>query len=179
MCSVAHSSERSINVLYNRNQISVTTLLLWIQMWSICEPDADPPNTPFPVIEECKHKTREQTDDNSCSLVTSSPSNITCSVFDFFPSISLKFRHHSSEPDHHGSSEVINTDGTINKSVTITAVPSTEPYVCVASDIPGSDGQEKDTSIFLYAPLPPSTSTVIAISTEKNGVNNGTHIIGQ
>ena len=70
-------------------------------------------------------------------------------------------------------------DGTRNKSVTITADPSTEPYVCVASDIPGSGDQERETSIFLYAPSPSSTSTVLTISMEKIDDSSSPLIIGQ
>ena len=62
--------------------------------------------------------------------------------------------------------------------MSITADPSTEPYVCVASDIPGSGDQERETSIFLYAPSPSSTSTFTAMSTEKNSGSKGYRIIG-
>ena len=127
-----------------------------------------PPSTPFPVIDECNQETTEQTDDRSCNIILSSTRNITCSVSGYFPSITLYFRHSSLSVETLVSREVTNSDGTRNKSVTITADPSTEPYVCVASDIPGSGNQERETSIFLYAPSPSSTSTVITMSTEKN-----------
>ena len=44
-------------------------------------------------------------------------------------------------------------------SVIITAATSNEPYVCVASDIPGSDQlEEKTTMVFIDTPLPVSTT---------------------
>ena len=138
-----------------------------------------PPSTPFPVIDECKEEIIEQTDDSSCNIVLSSARNITCSVSGYFPSITLSFRHSSLSVETLASREETNSDGTRNKSVTITADLSTEPYVCVASDIPGSGDQERETSIFLYAPSPSSTSTVIAISTEKNEGSSSPQIIGQ
>ena len=78
---------------------------------------------------------------------------LTCFTYGYFPSIKLYFTQSSKEVETVYSNEVINADGTRNKSVTITADPSTEPYVCVASDIPGSGDQERETSIFLYAPV--------------------------
>ena len=140
----------------------------------------DPPCAPFPVIEECRQDTAERKDgDNTCSLETSSQSNITCSVSGYFPSITLYFRHSSLSVETLVSREVTNSDGTRNKSVTITADPSTEPYVCVASDIPGYGDQERETSIFLYEPSPSSTSTVITMPTEKNDESSSPLIIGQ
>ena len=46
----------------------------------------------------------------------------------------------------------------MNKSITITAIPSDNPYICVASDIPGYDGGEQTASIFVNTPLPEITT---------------------
>ena len=139
-----------------------------------------PPRTPFPVIEECQNKATGQTIGDNCSLVTPSALNITCSVFEFFPDITLYFRNAGwMKVETLVSREVTSSDGTKNKSVTITADPSTELYVCVASDIPGSSDQERETSILLYAPSPSSTSTFITMSTEKNDESGSPQIIGQ
>ena len=59
------------------------------------------------------------------------------------------------------SVEWINADGTKNKSVTITAVASEDPYTCVSSQVIG-DGLfivEQSSSIILTAI--PSTSTAL------------------
>ena len=111
--------------------------------------------------------------------MASSAVNITCSVSGYFPSITLYFHRSSVKEEIVHSSDVTNADGTRNKSVTITADPSKEPYVCVASDIPGSGDQERETSIFLYTPSPSSTSTFTSLSTEKNDESSRTLIIGQ
>ena len=58
----------------------------------------------------------------------------------------------------------------MNKTVTITAVPSDDPYICVASDIPGL-GDHEEIAI-VYVNTPPTESTtgyrVTGISTESN-----------
>ena len=97
--------------------------------------------------------------ENDCSIVTESALNITCSVHEYFPSIDLFFRHASVKVAVLTQREWNNTDDTRNKSVTITALPSDDPYFCVASDIPGADGQENKTQILLFLPSPSSTAT--------------------
>ena len=105
--------------------------------------------------------------------------NITCSVAEFFPSIDLYFLHNSATFVGEESREVINTNGTKNKSVTIMAVPSRDPYVCVASDIPGF-GEREETSVLIYIPSALTTSTnggPLTMSTE--GSPNGVDITGE
>ena len=138
----------------------------------------DPPKTPFPAIEECKYEDAELSA-SGCSLMASSAINITCSVSGYFSSITLYFHRSSVKEEIVHSSDVTNADGTRNKSVTTTADPNEEPYVCVATDIPGYGDQEKETSIFIYAPSPSSTSTVITMSTEKNDESSSPQIVGQ
>ena len=109
--------------------------------------------------------------------------NITCSVYEFFPSIDLYFLHNSTKVAVEESREVINADGTKNKSATITAVPSTDPYVCVASDIPGFAVQEEEASIIIHEPSAFTTSitmitgTALTMSTE--GSPEGVNIAGE
>ena len=45
----------------------------------------------------------------------------------------------------------INSDGTKNTSITLEATASSEPYTCVASDIPGIPGHQQDFSVFVLA----------------------------
>ena len=108
---------------------------------------------------------------NDCNIVTESALNITCSVHEYFPSIDLFFRHASVKVAALTQREWTNTDGSINISVTITALPSDDPYFCVASDIPGADGQEQKTQIHLFLPSLSSTATneETTLSTEGEG----------
>ena len=132
----------------------------------------------YPIIDICENHSSRQISD--CTVATASPVNITCSAYMYFPSIDLYFRHASVKVETLVQGEWNNTDGTRNKSVTITAVPSGDPYTCVASDIPGYIGQQKETHIFFHIPLPSSTPTgeEIAISTPDEGSSSsgGTHI---
>ena len=127
------------------------------------------PITPFPLINECRGFEDGQITD--CSIAITSPINITCSVYMYFPTIKLLFRHASTRVDAMTIREWNNTDGTRNKSVIITAVPSEDPYFCVASDIPGSGGEEKETHMLLYLPHPSSTaiSEETTLTTEGEG----------
>ena len=113
------------------------------------------PRDPFPSIGECAEFAPSRVTD--CNVHTASPINITCSVDMYFPAIELFFRHAFIKIDVLSSRQWNNTDGTRNKSVTITASPSNDPYVCVASNIPGYGWQEKEAQLFLNLPLPSST----------------------
>ena len=111
---------------------------------------------------------------NDCKIVTESTLNITCSVHEYFPSVDLFFRQASEKVAALTQTEWNNTDGTRNKSVTITALPSDDPYFCVASDIPGADGLEQETQILLILPSPSSTTTneETTFSTKGEGSDN-------
>ena len=121
--------------------------------------------------------------ENDCSIVTESALNITCSVHEYFPSIDLFFRHASVKVAALTQTEWNNTDGTRNKSVTITALPSDDPYLCVASDIPGADGLEQETQLLVFLPSPPSMlstatneETTLSSEGEESDSSGGTMI---
>ncbi|XP_030834625.1 caspase-3-like [Strongylocentrotus purpuratus] len=100
-----------------------------------------PPMEPFPLIDECRGilpNDAEQT----CSLSTSDNITITCSASSYFPDIDLFFSHGSKQMDATNVKEDVNMDGTKSKSISIVAEPSESPFVCVASDIPGSQDQK-------------------------------------
>ena len=126
---------------------------------------------PFPIINTCENSPGRQGIENDCNIVTDSALNITCSVHEYFPSIDLFFRHTFVKVALLTQREWNNTDGTRNKSVTITALPSDDPYFCVASDIPGADGLEQETQIHLFLPSPSSTATneETTLTTEPEG----------
>ena len=138
------------------------------------------PKTPFPLIKECNHGIGRQNEGHNCSFATDSAVNVTCSVSDYFPSITLYFRHELAKVEARESEETNNVDGTKNKSVTIIAVPDDDPYVCVASDIPGSVEHEKYASILLF-PLSPSSTSIYAVtqSTESSDGGGGPDLIGE
>eukprot|EP00057_Strongylocentrotus_purpuratus_P010867 XP_011665341.1 PREDICTED: uncharacterized protein LOC105438791 [Strongylocentrotus purpuratus] len=99
-----------------------------------------PPVEPFPLIDECRGilpSYAEQT----CSLSTSNRITITCSASSYFPDIDLFFLYESKKMGATNITEYANMDGTKNKSISTVAEPSESPYVCVASDIPGSQAQ--------------------------------------
>ena len=109
------------------------------------------PLQPFPVIEECSLDTQEQANKPTCNLSTAFPVNITCSVFNYFPDITLQFWHTSAILPSLIFTEINNTDWTRNKSVSITASADDAPYICVATDIPGYDEREELASrIYIY-----------------------------
>ena len=127
------------------------------------------PLPPYPIVDKCENHSSRQISD--CAVATVSPTNITCSVHMYYPSIDLYFQHASVEVPVLLQREWNNTDGTRNKSVTITAVPSGDPYTCVASNIPGCIGHQKEAQIFVHLPLPSSTPTgeESTISTPDDG----------
>ena len=116
--------------------------------------------TPYPTIDKCENDSAVQTAGHDCSIASESSMNITCSVSMYFPTIDLHFRHDSIKVETLAIRELNNSDWTKNKSitVTVTALASDDPYVCVASDIPGYGRQEKEAQLFLHLPLSLSTS---------------------
>ena len=76
------------------------------------------------------------------------------------------------------SAEWNNTDGTRNKAVTITAVSSDVPYTCVASDIPGLDGQQREYNVFLAA-AEESTTEHTSTKTTMGNVTNRARLISK
>ena len=98
------------------------------------------PEDTSPMIDKCNLNSGEQIDEETCTVVTQLPYlNITCSINGYFPDISINFQHASQTIEAIATSTLENADQTINKSVTIQASPSSEPYICVLTDIPGPD----------------------------------------
>ena len=144
-----------------------------------------PPQTPFPSITQCPLNATGQSPIQTCSLHNiSSPIIITCSVFGYYPAITLYFRHNASKLETFQTREWNNTDGTRNKTITVTTDASDIPYTCVAADIPGMPGagnREQVASITLYAPLQESSTkhaTTFYPSTVRGGTHQGRSIIG-
>ena len=130
------------------------------------------PRSPYPVVQECPHETIAR---KNCSLDVPA-ANITCSVFEYFPDISLSVFHKSVILGDLRSVKWNNTDGTMNKAVTVAALASDDPYVCVASfSIPGAVGSKDQysTSVFLTA-MPVLSTTeqtpngTLAVASRKN-----------
>ena len=117
------------------------------------------PQAPYPSIRECPLNATGQPDGQSCNLRTISPTNITCSVSGYFPTIDLYFqRNHSTRIETSEISEWNNSDGTKNKTITIIAEPSDVPYSCVAGDIPGSRDPDQVANIFIFGPMEETTT---------------------
>ena len=133
-----------------------------------------PPDPPFPSVEECNDTT-----DGSCSLPLWT-SNITCTVSGYFPNISLFFRHGEVVMNSTRNMEWTKADGTKNKSVTVLADASDDPYVCVASDIPGQEDHvlvESATIFVVGIPRESTTeyvtnSTLLIDTTSHGGKSN-------
>ena len=141
-----------------------------------------PPQRPFPSITQCLRNATGQSPIETCNLHNiSSPIIITCSVFGYYPAITLFFRHNSSKLEKFQTREWNNTDGTRNKTITVTAEASDFPYTCVAADIHGSVNGEQVISITLYAPLQDSSTkhaTTFYPSTIRGGTQQDRSIIG-
>ena len=72
-----------------------------------------------------------------------------------------------------------NPDGTKNKSVTALAVASDDPYVCMASDIPGweADMTQQTVSVFLFEITDGSTTDYVTFQTHASPSTNVTSVI--
>ena len=110
-------------------------------------------------------------DDQDCIIQSVPPVNITCSVSGYYPSIKLYFQQNSDILDNVNSTGWNNTDGTRNKAVTITAVSSDVLYTCVTSDIPGLDGQQRETTVALAAAEESTTEHTSTESATENVTN--------
>ena len=116
---------------------------------------------PFPFIDECPGKLANDTE-QTCSLSTYDNFTITCSASSYFPDIDLFFLHESKKMGATTIKEVENMDGTRNKSISTAAEPSESPYVCVASDIPGSQDQKTVTVTVTFL------GSTVAMTTPSN-----------
>ena len=136
------------------------------------------PREPYPAIDGCSTNTSSNMNNQTCFIRSVPPVNITCSVLRYYPSITLYFRQNAEILDALSSTEWNNTDGTRNKAVTITAVSSDVPYTCVASDIPGLDGQQRETTVVLAAAEESTTEHASTETTMGNGTNTA-HLISK
>nr|XP_054760860.1 CD276 antigen-like [Lytechinus pictus] len=120
------------------------------------------PSEPYPLIEECQPISN---DPQSCRLPASDSVTITCTASKYFPDIDLFFLRESitTNATYSQIGEETNVDGTKNKSVSIVARPSENPYVCVASRIPGSPAR-RTVSVTVYT----IESTVAMTTTQTN-----------
>ena len=114
--------------------------------------------------------------DQSCIIQSVSPVNITCSVFGYYPTIELYFRQNAEILHPLNLIEMNNTDGTRNKTVTITATSNDIPYTCVASDIPGLSGHQRETTAVLVAgsdeeSTSESNTVTVTITVNENDSN--------
>nr|XP_054760118.1 uncharacterized protein LOC129266304 [Lytechinus pictus] len=123
-----------------------------------------PPSEPYPRIEECPGEPVNNAP-QSCSLSTFDTVTITCTASNYFPDIDLFFIHESITTNATYSHPGIptNVDGTKNRSVSIVARPSENPYVCVASRIPGSQDR-RTVSVTVY----PIETTVTMTTAQTN-----------
>lgn len=133
-----------------------------------------PPSSPFPIIKECMHHGI----DMNCSLITWA-ANITCSVFRYFPSISLAFWHESNMMPIMSTIEESNSDGTRNMSIRAAAAPSSDPFICVASGIPGNPYQQQGAFIMVSSPATLKSTTeetTLVMLTDPRSNHEGTNI---
>ncbi|XP_063960186.1 uncharacterized protein LOC129267154 [Lytechinus pictus] len=123
-----------------------------------------PPSEPYPRIEKCPGEPVNNAS-QSCSLPASDSVTITCTASNYFPDIDLSFLHEviTTNATYSHIVEETNVDGTKNKSVSIVARPSENPYVCVASRIPGSQDR-RTVSVTVYT----IESTVAMTTTQTN-----------
>ncbi|XP_063959095.1 uncharacterized protein LOC135154835 [Lytechinus pictus] len=114
----------------------------------------EPPTEPYPAIKECNDSS-SIVQDFGCSITTltnvNPRVNLNCYASGFYPKLSLFFLHGTEKIASSETKEWINDDETRSKSVSISAVPSKMPYVCVASDIPG---QHKERAVTAFVRLP-------------------------
>ncbi|XP_030834584.1 uncharacterized protein LOC105437304 [Strongylocentrotus purpuratus] len=96
-----------------------------------------PPNEPYPVINECQEMALANPND-FCNITSHIPIEITCSVTNYFPDVDLFFLRGFQNVATSRTNELVNDDGTKNKSIVIEAEEGEWSYVCVASDIPGT-----------------------------------------
>ena len=125
------------------------------------------PEETFPIIDKCQLNSSKQIDEETCEVLTNSHGlNITCSIYQFFPDITIHFRHSSNEVDVIASSTWDNIDQTKNKRITIHASPSSNPYTCIVSDFPGPD-HGSDVSAKIIVSLDPGDDQKKGTSTSK------------
>ena len=104
----------------------------------------DPPDEPFPVIEQCQQSDEGHTHGQICTLFTSSTLNMTCTIRHYYPNATLFFHHNRNIVKPLQQREWNEGDGTKSRRVTIKATSSNYPYICIASSIPGAPPGESN-----------------------------------
>lgn len=140
-------------------------------LFVICYFEA-PPDDPYPIINECTSNYISTTT-HICNLPTNDTTmNITCSASRFFPDVNLFFLHGSNKITNIGSNFRENEDGSNNKSIMINGSASEIPYVCVASDIPGTKDEKTATVLIrsptVSTPRAPHTTPLLLPATAAN-----------
>ncbi|XP_063959103.1 uncharacterized protein LOC135154842 [Lytechinus pictus] len=133
-----------------------------------------PPIEPYPIINQCQRKegSLNSTSPKGCRISTNATIvTITCSAFGFYPDINLFFLHGFSKVTNFKSIEWENKDGSKNKTILIEATVSDRPYVCIASDIPGSK-EERAGEIFID---PFRSDETTSANPEKDDGSSGTN----
>ena len=110
------------------------------------------------IADGCKINVSEHTSGALCNISTLFAFNITCTVRGYYPNITLQFHHDSKKMETLDSEEWVARDGTKNKRIVVTAVPNEKPYVCVASNVPGSDNQNAISAQIIVLKLEESTT---------------------
>ncbi|XP_041469955.1 uncharacterized protein LOC121419568 [Lytechinus variegatus] len=130
------------------------------------------PENPYPVIDNCIERAPSNPD-KPCYITTKYPTEIKCSVNGYFPAVDLFFLRDLQHVALARSEEVVNDDGTKNKSIVIDAVIGEWTYVCVVSSIPGTSGQ-RTTQIVVRLE---DYSTMLPLTTVSSKERGKHHII--
>ena len=133
--------------------------------------DTVPPEDPFPIIEECVDSNSWRADDRNCNLALNGTSSVICSIFGYFPKVNLYFLHASKQMEEQQFHQWNNSDGTKNMSVTIQINPSSFPYICVASQVPGYDDQDFQFLVFVSSLLNENITSLGTEATTRNSAN--------
>ena len=149
------------------------------------------PRLPFPWIGECGHIPDLEAKQPACRVTGSRlPTTLNCSVYQYYPNISLYFLHKSSQLVPVETKEHTNSDMTRNKFIIVDVPVSEDPYECVASGIPGFRTVH-NRSVRIFVELPAErdgTAPVtdfeelalhyqVQVSSKDN--NNLTHVLGK
>nr|XP_054765157.1 uncharacterized protein LOC129271932 [Lytechinus pictus] len=119
------------------------------------------PFAPFPTIQECVSIDHYDSTNEYCTLVAESEMTLTCEANGYYPSLHLYFLYGSRQVEPLETTEFNNTDGTRNKTVTITARGSKEIYTCKASNIPGNSPDQSTTVLLHDEPKAKPTALII------------------
>ena len=117
-----------------------------------------PPNV-IPQIQGCRRAKYQEIDGQICHISVSDKATLNCSVHGYYPTITLYFYHIYRRLPAINITEWENGDGTKSQTITLEVVASNYPYFCVASDLPGSIGNDRDgLGIICVASYPEGTT---------------------